>query len=313
MRGRKLSLEAQAALQAGRLLSKRSIDDAKQIPVFELLAAEGLEVMFQPLNRLFGVYMPGTDLSAAGVLINANLPRAVQRFTAAHELGHHALHHDPATDLESDIDMPPSPTERASNAFAERLMLPERLVRAAMHRVNCPDGPRSFEEAYQLSLEVGASYRATLRRCQVLKFISAQTATAWFRKAPRDAKAAIVPAGLIQDFRRDTIMLTPTDERSELTVRDGDVLVVEVQEQPTTGYLWDITLGDLGHRVGDWVTQETELYGGPVVRRFAMQVDRPGSTELRMVHARPWDRASTLEERAITVLSESAPRGRLIS
>lgn len=311
MRGRRLSAEAQAALQAGRLINKRSVDDSKQIPVFELLGVEGLEVMFQPLRSLFGVYMPATNRSVAGVLINANLPRAVQRFTAAHELGHHCLQHDPVTDLESDIDMPASPQEREANAFAERLMLPERLVAAAMRRVNSPDGPRSFEEAYQLSLEVGASYRATLRRLQVLKYVSSQTASAWFRKAPRDAKAAIVPSTLVEDFRRDTIILTPADERRELTVRDGDVVVVEVEEHPTTGYLWDVTLGDLGHRVGDWVIRETGLYGGAVVRRFAMQVDGAGTSELKMVHARPWDRNTVVEERAITVLSESAPRGRL--
>lgn len=311
MRGARLSSEARAALQAGRLLRKHSVDDSKQIPVFELLASESLEVMFQPLRRLFGAYIPATDHSVAGVLINANLPRAVQRFTAAHELGHHSLQHNPVTDLESDIERPNSPLERESNAFAERLMLPDRLVQAAMHRVKCPDGPSSFEEAYQVSLEIGASYRATLHRLQVLAYVSPQTASAWFQKAPRDAKVAIVPRSLIQDFRRDTIMLTPADERNELTVRDGDVLVVEVQEHPTTGYLWDVTLGDLGHRVGDWITQETELYGGPVVRRFAMQVDGPGMSELRMVHARPWDPASVIEERAIVVFSEEARRGRL--
>jgi predicted secreted protein len=190
-------------------------------------------------------------------------------------------------------------------------MLPERLVRGSLRHINRPDGPLSFEEAYQLSLELGASYRATLRRLHALKFINAQTAAAWFRRAPRDAKAAIVPATLVDDYRRDTIMLTPADERSELIVRDGDVLVVEVQERPTTGYLWDVSLDDLGHRVGDWVIREANLYGAPVTRRFAMQVHAPGTANLRMVHSRPWDRTSVIEERAIRVLSEPALRGRL--
>ena len=56
-----------------------------RVDVFGAIAKLGATLMFQPLDKLLGAYLPGDEL---GVLITTKRPLPVQRFTGAHELGH---------------------------------------------------------------------------------------------------------------------------------------------------------------------------------------------------------------------------------
>ena len=56
-----------------------------RVDVFGAIAKLGATLMFQPLDKLLGAYLPGDE---AGVLITTKRPLPVQRFTGAHELGH---------------------------------------------------------------------------------------------------------------------------------------------------------------------------------------------------------------------------------
>ena len=67
----------------------------ERIDVFDALAWFDVRVVFKPLKGLLGAYLRGEQ---PGVLINTNRPLSVQRFTAAHELGHAILNHKPSLD-----------------------------------------------------------------------------------------------------------------------------------------------------------------------------------------------------------------------
>jgi hypothetical protein len=80
----------QAAESAGRLLDELGIQTTRQVDVFSICEQLGLWLAFMPLDNLLGAFVPeGTG----GVLITERRPITVQRYTAAHELGHWRLDH----------------------------------------------------------------------------------------------------------------------------------------------------------------------------------------------------------------------------
>lgn len=70
------------------------------------------------------------------IIVNSERRASKQRFTAAHELGHHELHrHGHESFVVGDMDVSHSgkvPAEVAANAFAATLMAPPRAVLAAL-------------------------------------------------------------------------------------------------------------------------------------------------------------------------------------
>ena len=65
-----------------------------RVDVFGAIAKLGATLMFQPLDKLLGAYLPGGEV---GVLITTRRPLPVQRFTGAHELGHLYMRHEPSS------------------------------------------------------------------------------------------------------------------------------------------------------------------------------------------------------------------------
>ena len=78
----------QAADSAGRLLEELSIDPTRQVDVFSICEEVGLWLAFLPMDGLLGAFVPE---GAGGVMITNRRPITVQRYTAAHELGHWRL------------------------------------------------------------------------------------------------------------------------------------------------------------------------------------------------------------------------------
>jgi IrrE N-terminal-like domain len=72
------------------------------VDVFSVIEAEGIRLMFQPLRDLFGFYRRLSGV--AGIVIDANHPPSLQRYTAAHEYGHHVLGHGFSLDEVRNID-----------------------------------------------------------------------------------------------------------------------------------------------------------------------------------------------------------------
>lgn len=108
-----------------------------------------------------------------GIILTTRRPLGQQRFTAAHELGHHILKHDPHADDDSILRRSPdmardythlSPAEQEADAFASYFLVPNWLISTLMERQGWT--PQHFQDAsvvYQMALRMGASYRATLR------------------------------------------------------------------------------------------------------------------------------------------------------
>ena len=68
------------------------------VDVFGAIQALDLPLLMRPLKGLLGAYLSDP---VPGVLVTTERPMAIQRFTAAHELGHYTLKHLPSLDDES--------------------------------------------------------------------------------------------------------------------------------------------------------------------------------------------------------------------
>lgn len=62
------------------------------IDVFETISSLDIALLLRPLKGLLGVYFRKPK---PGILITTQRPLSIQRFTAAHELGHYYLEHRP--------------------------------------------------------------------------------------------------------------------------------------------------------------------------------------------------------------------------
>src|SRR5215207_4646892 len=125
------------AMTAGRLhrrLGTQAIIEQHggSIDVFGTIHSLGLPLLLRPLKGLLGAYLSSP---APGVLVTTERPMSIQRFTAAHELGHFSMRHLPSLDDESILRRMPiagEPTadfqEVEADAFAVEFMMPRWLI-----------------------------------------------------------------------------------------------------------------------------------------------------------------------------------------
>lgn len=107
---------------------------AVPVPVFEMIAALGVEVRFTSLDSLAGAMIPAANDRSAGVLINSSQPYDRQRYTAAHELGHLVLDHAPEV-CRTELGRRFAGPEVQADRFASELLVPMEALAAEADRV----------------------------------------------------------------------------------------------------------------------------------------------------------------------------------
>ena len=115
------------------------------------------------------------------------------------------------------------------------------------------------------------------------------------------------------------VRIGPGDGDSASTLlRVGDVLAVEVPENRTTGYVWSVDFvpgvlaelpdelpADHGVDPGGGAPAGPPRPGAPGGRTLRFAAQQPGTGELRLRHARPWQPAEG-DEVTISVYVEAA-------
>ncbi|MEJ8630185.1 ImmA/IrrE family metallo-endopeptidase [Sphingomonas sp. I4] len=151
-----------------------------RVDVFGAIGKLGATLMFQPLDKLLGAYVPAEE---PGILITTRRPLPVQRFTGAHELGHLVMRHEPSLDDEKILRRAPFSTvasradqqEREADAFAAMFLTPGWLLALLLQRQHwAPEALANPQLVYQASLRLGTSYQAT---CHTLERHKAITRT----------------------------------------------------------------------------------------------------------------------------------------
>lgn len=228
------------SLRAQRALNRAGVDFETPIDVFGSIEDEQVWLLFQPLERLYGAYRRH---ETPGIVIHAGHPHRLQRFTAAHELGHHLLGHDLSVDSQDEVErlaatLPAQEVE--AQAFAATFLMPVQLVNRGLAQLNLKRRPDTLEpqQAYRLSLELGSSYSATVTQLRALKRITAANMRELLRFQPIDIKTELALGHRPVNARADVWPLSRDDNGRTLWIRPDDEVHVRLLESPTTGYRW---------------------------------------------------------------------------
>ena len=279
------------------------------VDVFAAIHALDLPLLVRPLQGLLGAYLSDP---APGVLVTTQRPMSIQRFTAAHELGHFRLHHQPSLDDDSILRRMPlqsQPTgdfeEVEADAFAVEFMMPRWLVawHAARQGWTVPDFRRP-SAVYQLSLRIGASYEATSWTLARHRFIQVTQARELLQTQPREMKVALLEAYQPQHYRGDVWLLTERDAGTRIDGSRNDLFVLRLEEHSGGGYLWDIDqLKESGFAVvrDDLQAIDADGVGGPVIRRVTATPPDTYRGRLAIDERRPWDPDPPLATLAVDV------------
>ena len=279
----------------------RSKSGEGRIDVFGMLVGKDIPVMFRPLRNLLGAYI---DDPAQGVMVTTQRQLPVQRFTAAHELGHAALGHEASLDEEEvltralfDRGASFDPREVQANAFATALLTPQWLIVQHMQRQgwNRNDLVNPVV-VYQLSLRMGSSYSATCYSLLDCKGIDQSTCDELLEanKKKRSIKQSLASPYTPNNWYGDVWVVTERDNGMVLEGSHSDLVVVKVQEHASSGYVWqfgELAEAGLAIREDGRVSERGDHVGGVVFRTVIAEADRSVSGQVCLREVRPWQAA----------------------
>lgn len=267
------------------------------VDVFGAIQGLDLPLLLRPLQGLLGAYL---SEPAPGVLVTTQRPMSIQRFTAAHELGHFSLRHQPSLDDESILRRMPMAGEASTDfqeveadAFAVEFMMPRWLIQwhAARHGWTVADFRRP-NRVYQLALRIGASYEATCWTLVRHKLIAPQLARELLATQPRELKVALLEAYRPKDYRGDVWLLAEQDAGTRIDGSRNDLFVLRLKEHSGSGYLWDIDqlkASGFGIVRDELEAVDGEGIGGPVIRRVTAAPADACRGRMALDERRPWD------------------------
>lgn len=304
---------------AGRLqrqigLREQMQADPGAVDIFAIIAGLDLPLMVRPLKGLLGAYI---NTPAPGILITTERPLSIQRFTAAHELGHRLMGHRPSLDDEEKIlrrgsvealrqrDRLDNYQEAEADAFAAALLMPKWLIQ--LHcarqgwRTRDLDRPHVI---YQLSLRLGGSYEATVRTLERHDMISQDTREALLAVPRKSLKVALLGGFKPKDYKGDVWLVTERDQGGRLEGSQTDHLLFALTESAAAGYLWDMSPAEAAgfKPVLDLRADvEPDVVGGPSYRRFLAATTEEARGSLTLHHRRPWVPTEVLDSFSVRV------------
>lgn len=298
---RKATLEA-SRLHRDLAIQARAVHETGRVDVYDTIAKLDVPLVFTKLDGLLGVYLREPS---PGILVTTERPQRQQRFTAAHELGHHYLGHNPSLDDDSILRREPFAgragddlQEIEAEAFAAAFLLPQWLLDHHCQRQEWTDA-NLFDPAtvYQLALRVGTSFLATVWTLHRYKVLDRQAATAMSKLKVKDIKQSMLRGYRPAKFKGDVWLVTEHDEGTRLHGGPDDLVVLRLRENSGAGYLWRIQSinGEALVIVEDGRdTPEPNGVGGETLRRFTAKVLQPHTGEIQLNEVRPWQPTASL-------------------
>lgn len=293
-----------AAARLHRRLELRRKLEARggSVDIFGAILVADLPLLLRPLNGLLGVYL---NRPYPGILVTTERRLSIQRFTAAHELGHYELRHQPSLDDEGILrrlaPQAPSATgfqEVEANAFAAEFLLPRWLI--AWHCDRHGWTAQTFRRPaviYQLSLRLGVSYEATCWTLARGNLITEELARKLLQTEPREIKVALLRAYRPNDYRGDVWLLTNNDAGTQLDGSRNDVFILRLEEHSGSGYVWNMDeLNQSGFAVvrDERESLDSEGIGNPVLRRVTAASLESHRGRMTVEERRPWQPHSPL-------------------
>ena len=299
----------QAAQRLHAQLGTRAAFDrgeASRIDVFGAATSMGALLLFRPLKGLLGAYLGKPSFPIPGIMVSTQRDLHVQRFTAAHELGHLYLGHTPSLDEQVGLWRGESKDaqEAAADAFASEFMLPQWLyVHHAGRHLWEKRALERPEVTYQLSLRMGASYDATCWGLSGHKILDASAVEKLRKHQPKELKvAALGGRAQLTNSRADVWVITEQDDGLALEGSPDDIVIFRCRERASSGYLWnEAQLAQQGFEVLSDEREQSagEDCGSEVTRVLVTRVVQPGEYTVSLREERPWLRSDSLGKLSI--------------
>lgn len=292
------ALSEASAIHARHQSRERVEEHPGPIDVQSILGEMGISVLFQPLDNLLGAYV--RQQSGSGILVTTRRSLHLQRFTAAHELGHLVLGHEQSLDSEVGIWGEPGrdPQEASADVFAAELLMPKWLyvLHAKRHgwsrqKLAVPD------IVYQLSLRMGVSYDATCVGLEAQGILPASTVRLLRKEKPKSCKVRALGNISLDDYRANVWVMDEGDDGGQCMAGPGDVFVFTLVELTGSGYVWTVEpLLEAGFNVLDdsrvSAAASVEAVGAGCVRRLVVRAPSPASCAVALEQRRPWTNAA---------------------
>jgi Zn-dependent peptidase ImmA (M78 family) len=282
---------------------ERISETSGQIDVLGVLASLEILVVFRPLDGLLGAYLRG---DTPGVLLSTKRPPSVQRFTAAHELGHAVLEHKPSLDSRDVLRRAASNIEGAgpagfasrlqeieADSFAGEFLLPSWLI---VHHAKAQSWSAtdlgSPHIAYQLSLRCGTSYDATVRALFRNRIIDDDQLVSALKVKPKVIKRAIRRSDDWSSPWSDAWLLSERDVSGDgLPVTAGDLVGVQLVQNSGIGSLWrpQLPYPSKITPIADWMDVDETTISRPALKTFVLRAEARGVVRLVFSPDSPWD------------------------
>ena len=256
------------------------------IDVFRVMMEMEVRFLFRPLDKLLGAFLPAP---VSGILVTTQRDLYVQRYTAAHELGHFLLDHKASFDDELQIGFAPHGhshgdlQEIAADAFASEFLMPRWLVAAQVRRQRwTTDALRTPRVVYQLSLRLGVSYQAMCWALAGHQAIPRSDARRLANVPPKTAKLETLRGPFLTNSWANVWSLTPNDNGLTLVGAPDDVIQIELQEHVSAGLVWNVHAATTnGFQILEDEQGATNGISGFGVRRFAIKGSGKGVLSLK--------------------------------
>lgn len=236
LNGIRAAAEVQENLGISSYIREKSLN---RIDIFEAITSLGITTLCRPLDGLLGAYYK------KGILVTTNRRLPIQRFTAAHELGHCWLKHDQSLDTEASIKSARESTSNAplqeveAEAFASEFLLPKALVVLTAKRLGWGKKDLKISKnIYQLSLRLCTSYEATCRAIYDHDLITNLDLDKLLQTRPKQHKEELLGGHNVDNYHLDVFHLTDKDSNSSLLASSEDFALLDLVEHTTGGYLW---------------------------------------------------------------------------
>lgn len=216
-------LARSGAKRALQVRAQEGISSSDPCDVYELIHRMGVDLQFCDIPSLEGVYLD--EREARRICVSSHRPWGRQRFTAAHELGHHLFGHGTRVDDVVDRGFREAGVpgeELVADAFARVLLMPPRAVQAAFRTRGVDPAAPSPKDAYRAACWLGVGYTTLLEHMRwTLGLLSQSALTKLKRMAPKQLRAELLGSPTESD-------VWPLDDHwagKTLHVQVGDIIL----------------------------------------------------------------------------------------
>jgi Zn-dependent peptidase ImmA (M78 family) len=226
-----------ALVAAAETLDALDIDQSRVIDPFAAIDRLGLALRISKLDNLLGAVVRA---GSGGVLVTSERSPAIQRYTAAHEIGHWILHegHVTVDSYAEVLGRPSSSIEREAQLFAGYFLMPTPLFDQAVLFYDLQAGEIAAEQVYRLSRDLDVSYEAAARRLHAARLLERGDLQEILRVGRMRAMAQASGGRRPADGLADMWTVTIDEDVVDLVVEERDEVLVDLPEQRLSGWMW---------------------------------------------------------------------------